>query len=885
MSDLKDAPEPVARSKFRVPRLRRSSIERAGLVDRLRAACNEAAFVSVVAPAGFGKTTLLVQLANSVVLPERALWMSVDPDDDDPIRFIANLVGALAPLQLPWRESPRDLVRNMASGGRQGRSAIAATVEALDAAASGRVLLIVDDLHRVTNPDVFTLLEALVERAPEGFTLLVASRTPPALPVARWRIGGEAAEFGPADLAFTAAEAGRLVEPAAGNAAAGEHLAEVLERTRGWPAGTALMLRTHGHAEDAVPAAESQELLYDYLATEVLEQLPADLQAFAMEVSILAELTPELCAAVTGRDDSRSMLRSLYRQDLFVTAIDGTIPVLRMHDLFRDFLRARLASTAAARVPLLHERAAGAETSVPRAIGHCIAGGHWQKALALMAANADRLVEQGHRLALQRWLEQMPEDVVAASEQGLFVRGYCAWLRWDWLEARSNMGRLLQRIRDSGREPPTRLLLFCSGLASAIGAREEAERLSDEIDSRTLMPAERATHVLARAWRAMDIGDLAAVREHFTTFVDLAAQDPPAICPLIVDRNTAYVGLPGLLGQYQRFLATAHGLVGSSPAPWHTTFRILEAWVAMWRGERDAAARALEEARVLQQRFGGLTPTDDALARVEAIFLAATGEGERAVRIARPLVERFESPWAASIKVVFERAYWAGVGKVAWMSGDLATLRDVARRLAAPRRPQEWRFIDLVRVTLQGQLALVEQRWAQAEQHFLEAVELHATLRFPQGHVDPRICAAYALAMQGRSERAWTALEPVIAECLDEDSIGLLLCEPRAVVDKALACIPAPRRADPQVAELLARYEEWHRRRVTPQRVTGPLSRLSDREREVLARVAQGDGNKDIARRLDLSLHTVKRHIANILDKLDCVSRRQAADLFRQHVN
>lgn len=885
MNDLTTAPEPVARSKFRVPRLRRSSIARAGLVTRLRAACDDALFVSVVAPAGFGKTTLLVQLANSIALPNRVLWMSVDSDDDDPIRFFANLVEALAPLQLQWRESPRDLVRNMAAGGRQARSAIAAMVDALDAAASGRILLIVDDLHRVANTEVFTLLEALVERAPEGFTLLVASRTPPALPVARWRIGGEAAEFGPADLAFTTADTDSLVELSAGHAAADQYVAEVLERTRGWPAGAALMLRSHSHGEGAAPLAASQELLYDYLATEVLEELPAELQEFATEVSILAELTPELCAAVTLRDDARSMLRSLYRQDMFVTAIDTTLPVLRMHDLFRDFLQARLESTAAAKVPTLHERAATAEPSVPRAIGHYIAGGHWQQALALMAANADRLVEQGHRLALQRWLEQVPDEVVAASEQGLYVRGYCAWLRWDWLEARSNMGRLLQRIRENGREPPTRLLLFCSGFASGISAREEAEQLSKEIDARALQPTEQATHLLLRAWRAMDTGDLHAVRDHFAAFVDLAAQDPARICPLIVDRNTAYIGLPGLLWQYERFISIARGLVGSSAAPWHTTFHILDAWVALWRGHRDDAARALAKARELQQRFGGLTPSDDALARAEAIFLAAVGEGERAVRIARPLVERFESPWAASIKVVFERAYWAGVGKVAWMGGDLATVRDVARRLAAPRRPQEWRFIELVRITLQGQLALAEQRWRQAERHFIEAVALHATVRFPQGHVDPRICAAYALVMQGQNDRAWTMLEPVIDECVAEDCIGFLLCEPRDIVVKTLTCIPAARRSDAHVTALLATYEAWHRQRAVPRAVTGPLSRLSDREREVLSQVAKGDGNKDIARRLDLSLHTVKRHIANILDKLDCVSRKQAGELFRQHAN
>jgi LuxR family maltose regulon positive regulatory protein len=216
------------------------------------------------------------------------------------------------------------------------------------------------------------------------------------------------------------------------------------------------------------------------------------------------------------------------------------------------------------------------------------------------------------------------------------------------------------------------------------------------------------------------------------------------------------------------------------------------------------------------------------------------------------------------------------------MAGDAATLREVAARLAEPRRPQEWRFIDLVRAILPGQIAILERRWTAAEAHLAAAVELHATLRFPQGHPDPRVCAAYVQARLGRPERARAALEPVLAECLAEHSVGPLVCEPPAMVRDVIACLPETRRLDPVLGALLARVEAWQQAQSAPRPPPGPLARLTDREREVLARVALGDGNKDIARALDLSLHTVKRHIANILGKLDCVSRRQAAELHRQ---
>jgi LuxR family maltose regulon positive regulatory protein len=309
---------------------------------------------------------------------------------------------------------------------------------------------------------------------------------------------------------------------------------------------------------------------------------------------------------------------------------------------------------------------------------------------------------------------------------------------------------------------------------------------------------------------------------------------------------------------------------------------VIEGWVELWRGRRDAVDRAIDSAMDLQARLGGVTPTEDALARLRSVHGAATGAGSEAVRLARTLVERFDSPQFASIKVVFERAYWAGVGKVAWMAGDDDSLREAAGRMLPPRRAREWQFIDLVRPTLQAQVAMLERRWEVAERHLEEALALHRRLRFPQGHADPRLLAACVQSMLGRRDRAWIHLRPLLSECHEDDAIGPLLCEPRVVVDAALEAVPAAHRDDAHFRVLLQRLDAWRGRAQDEPRAAGPLGGLSQREREVLARVAMGDSNKDIARRLDLSLHTVKRHIANILGKLDCVSRRQAADLYRQ---
>lgn len=51
---------------------------------------------------------------------------------------------------------------------------------------------------------------------------------------------------------------------------------------------------------------------------------------------------------------------------------------------------------------------------------------------------------------------------------------------------------------------------------------------------------------------------------------------------------------------------------------------------------------------------------------------------------------------------------------------------------------------------------------------------------------------------------------------------------------------------------------------------------LTARELEVLALLAEGASNKLIARRLGISAHTAKYHVASLLEKLDAVSRTDA---------
>jgi LuxR family transcriptional regulator, maltose regulon positive regulatory protein len=229
-------------TKFRIPRPRGAPVSRVALLPRLRTAVMNHALTVLVAPAGYGKTTTLAQLAGSLG-GARVAWISLDPNDDDPGRLFANLVRALQPLGVRYAEEPAALIAGAAGAGSRSRAAVGMLVNALGTIPAPRVAILLDDVHRLTHPGIGPLLEALIERLPENVSVVLAGRALPRLPLARWTVRGEATSFGPDDLGFDADEAALLAGALTGDTASADEIAQLRERTAGWPAGLALLLR------------------------------------------------------------------------------------------------------------------------------------------------------------------------------------------------------------------------------------------------------------------------------------------------------------------------------------------------------------------------------------------------------------------------------------------------------------------------------------------------------------------------------------------------------------------------------------------------------------------------------------------------------------------
>ncbi len=880
-------------TKFRAPRVRPDMVARPDLLDRLTASIEGNPVTLVCAPGGSGKTTLLSQFAaNQDRAGATVLWIAIDAEDDDANRLFSALVHVVEPLELTWDTDPRALIASVAGSGTQSRTAIAALVNALCTAPAERIVLVLDDLHRIEGADAFELLESLIERLPEHVALVLGSRIEPPLPLARWRAHGELGDIGPADLRFSEAEAVELATSRLGVEADAGSVRRALNRTHGWAVGLSMALQSRtapvpGRGPNG--ADPTNRVLFAYLAQEVLAELPPRLGEFALRAAILDELDPDTCVAVTGMPDSAALLDGLYGRNLFLTAIDESGTVLRFHDLFRDFLEAELARRHPEELPALHERAARATTMPSRAVHHFLAARRWADAAEVIVEVGESLLAEGGIATLERWIAQLPRELAETDPHILALSGHCAWLRWDWALARQSLEPAVQALtspQDLARRVRASFQLVDA--LNSSGDRAAAREQLEQVGRLPLDELGQAELALQRAWCVAADGELAEVEAQSHEFLRHVATDPATIAPVVAGRvHCTLIGLPGVAIVFERFAALCDSLRDERGAPWHIAVLAVAGWAALWRGERSAAVAAVRRCQELNDTYGSVRLLGERVGQLRAMLATAMGDTDTAIAIATAHIAGLQAPEVAWHRGVWLRSYYHAMARMHWLAGNTDAWREICPRLIAPRTLVEWPFTDTAAAVARGQAATLDGDWPRAIEIFTAALAGHERYRMPMIYSDPHHGLAWALLQSGDRAAAWRAYEPVYDAAVRESVVGPLLLENRAQVNNLLDAAPAGTRRQPDYLKLRERLADWEpqpleARSSVSDRPTGPLARLTEREREVLACVAVGSSNKHIARDLDLSLHTVKRHIANILDKLDCASRGQAASLYHR---
>lgn len=405
---------PLLTTKLSVPQPRPIRVERNRLVDRLNSGL--AGKVTLIsAPAGFGKTTLVAEWLSAQERP--VAWLSLDETDNDPARFLAYLLAALAQIEPNLGQATRELLQ-----APQPPELVVLITTLLNEIAKypGKFILAIDDYHLIETAAIHQLLSFIVEHQPAQVHLVLLAREDPPLPMSRLRARNQVSEIRQVDLRFTPQESADFLNRVMGLDIAEEDVVTLERRTEGWIAGLQLAaLSMHGRddlSEFVQAFSGSNRYVLDYLMEEVFERQPQEVRDFLLKTSILMRLSAPLCDKVTGRSGSQGLLEGLEQANLFIIPLDQSRAIYRYHRLFAELLRHRLRTLEESIEPSLHRRASHwyqGEGFLMEAIPHALAAEDWDGASELIRIVSDSVLKRGEVLTLLGWFSQIPEDVLS----------------------------------------------------------------------------------------------------------------------------------------------------------------------------------------------------------------------------------------------------------------------------------------------------------------------------------------------------------------------------------------------------------------------------------------------------------------------------------------
>ncbi len=869
---------PFALTKIQPPLARGNLIARAALEQRLGEALATRDLTLLSAPAGFGKTAALTRQLETLDDAVALAWIAAD-EDDDLHRFLVCLFAALEPFDLPWRAAPDALIAAAVGNGGDRRGVAAGLLNALAASEVGRGLVVIDDAHRIADPAVFEFLDALLERLPEHWGLVISSRVDPPLALARLRARDQLAELRQSDFEFARDEVAALLN------AAGSDLdpTRLHQRTGGWAAGLRLALNTAANGRGEGSAWTMDRHMFDYLAAEVVDQLPTDLREFLVHCSVLPELTAARCAAVTGANSAAQLLAEVERRGLFVSVLDGSDRTLTLHDLFRECLDERLRREHADALPELLARAADTESDPIRRLSFLLRAGNWERAERVFEAVAEELLAAGAIEPVLRLIEQFPPALREGSPVLALVRGQVAWARWDWRPAGEEMRRARIGFTESGDERGRmRAEVFEAIALTGNGWTADSKRRLNGLELEKLPLETRALALAARTWHALDSGQFRAVARCYANLLDVLEQTDRLEVWYQCFQRPLYVWLPGMRGPLIRFVDGVMRRNGDTPSQMRAMAYVIAAWLALFGGDPDQALERITQAQDDARWLGSPTRLGVFVNVALAAVQAARGESAPALAALAALLRYFDSappsgPAEQPTSMLAHYLFYAV--RLADALGEGGALRAFAARIPPPDRIKNFPMLRAPLATVPARLAALDGRYPEACAAWARALRSPAALEVIGLAQEARLRYAHALLLADRPDAAARQLKTVVRAVGRSGELGgVALAGP--VVLRQLAAAPFAGELDWTERALIA---EWAQRLgrgegAAPSAVDGPLSA---REMQVLERIAAGDSNKLIARAFDLSPHTVKRHVANILDKLAVSSRGEAARWYR----
>lgn len=476
---------PILTTKLSIPPKRTDWVVRPRLLKRLDEGVRHR-LTLVSAPAGFGKTTLITSWLHKQQPSLQVAWLSLEEDDNDPVRLLAHLIAAWQTIDVRIGQTAQSLLETPNVPKLDHLMTLLINDLALLSAPG---LLVLDDYHLINQPELRSALAFFLDHLPSNCRLIIATREEPALPLPRMRARWEVTEIRLQDLRFTGEETAAFLKRTMGLALTSETTQALENHTEGWIAGlqmAALSLRGRTPTQEPEPleiqAFEGgQRDIIDYLAAEVLRQQPVEVRAFLHQTAILDRFNASLCEAVTGREDSQTMLANLERANLFLIPLDDQRQWYRYHHLFADFLRAGLTVAEQRELHIRAGRWHEAHGFIPEAIKHMLASRDYKTVVRLIRCAAEETCLNGGYSLLLGWVNALPEKVVRANCDLLVHKGWILYLRGEIVTGEAYAALAVENQRpDDWPLHRGMLLAFRAFLALSRDEPAQAVKLAEE---------------------------------------------------------------------------------------------------------------------------------------------------------------------------------------------------------------------------------------------------------------------------------------------------------------------------------------------------------------------------------------------------------------------
>lgn len=891
--------------------------------------------VIICAGAGYGKTTLMAQMADA--LPGQSLWYQIDSLDKDPAVFLRHLIEGVSLVLEGVGSRSLERLSEAKDFNVEGESVLAILASEISESASEPLTFFFDDYHLFDNVDLFAkLIDSFITRLPERAAVVLASRTKPKLPIARLRSQGLVGEIHEQDLCFSLAETKDLLLNIWGLELEADTLSHLYKKTEGWAAGLVLM-EDQLKSGSNLPELFSQQKtvrghVYEYLAEEVLSRQLPELRDLLIQCSLIDPVDPAICRAALAIEDTGELLGLAEQLNLFTTSI-GDTGLFRFHPLFREYLQVRLAERGEEGVRELHGRYGRAYEEAGdkrKAVDHFLAGEFYQDAIRNIVDINQSMLDEGQYVTLAGWLNELkgqelpPELLICQSEVEL---------------ASGNFQQALQKVKAAEKllrpqdiKQHCRCAITMSECLTEVGKNKEGLKILKRLLKLKMDPEMRAEVLrsIARCYfQEFDSEGFSLCRRQ--------------LAKLSVNLSTTYISwkLNELLaneccwkGEFKKGFNILKDLVNTSGISLRKKILHMNnlAWCLMMLGDYHEAAKVAKicvdfakknnERKVIPAFFD-----------TYGLVLIVLGDYESGIAILKDAIKTIELLKQSNIDI---KVAYCHLGTAARRQGNLKqALMYHKKSNDMARSTRDKRVLPMAQVNIGSDLVRLNQA-EDASPFFKEARRL--ALKYSFGHILTQLDfhQAWAAYLAGDKKAEIEALRSAFSRArkfqhnhflIQEGKISLplftsvlangieveyaswileqigpasitalqpLLNHSHAHVRANAAAlmgrigntsgIALLRRVindkDPQV-----RQKARLSLKTLREKLEAPIELLTKRECQVLEMVAAGASNAKIAKELYISEVTVKTHINRIFKKLGLTNRLEAALFFKKELN